>query len=281
MSAVEGAGVDVEAAARTLERRFGGTPLVSIVLGSGLSELVEGVEDPVVVPFEEVPGLPTSGVVGHAGRFVYGRLEGRPVLLQAGRVHAYEGHPMEVVCAPVRIASALGVGAVIFTNASGGISRGLEPGTLLLLDDHLDLQLRAPLAGPVAPGEERFPDMSAPYDAELQRRALAAAAELGIHLPRGVYVAVLGPSYETPAEVAMLRTLGADVVGMSTVPEVITARARGLPVLAVSLVTNRAAGLSASRLSHDEVLETGRVAGRRLEALLRRIVRDLPQEAGG
>jgi purine-nucleoside phosphorylase len=274
-------GVDVEAAARALDRRFPGTPTVSIVLGSGLSGLVEGVEDPVEVPFQEVPGLPASGVAGHAGRFVHGRLEGRPVLLQAGRFHAYEGHPMEVVCAPVRIAAALGVGAMVFTNAAGGISRGLEPGTLLLLDDHLDLQLRGPLAGPVVPGEERFPDMSAPYDPGLQRRAVAAAAELGIHLPRGVYAAVLGPSYETPAEVAMLRTLGADVVGMSTVPEVIAARARGIPVLAISLVTNRAAGLSLSPLSHDEVLETGRVAGRRLERLLRRLVGELPQEPPG
>jgi purine-nucleoside phosphorylase len=204
-------------------------------------------------------------------------MEGKGMLLQVGRVHAYEGHPMDVVVAPVRIAAALGIDTVVVSNACGGLRPELSPGTLVLLDDHINLMNRSPLAGPVHDGEERFPDMSRPFDAALQQLALDAALELGIELPRGTYAGVLGPSYETPAEVRMLASLGADVVGMSTVPEVITARALGLRVLGFSVVTNAAAGVAGGgeALSHDEVLEMGEKTAERFGAILRGVMRAL------
>jgi purine-nucleoside phosphorylase len=203
-------------------------------------------------------------------------MEGRWVLFQAGRFHFYEGHPADLVVAPVRLAAALGVKSVILTNAAGGIARGLGPGALMLLDDHLNLMGRSPLAGPVRAGEARFPDLVDPYDPPLQARALKVAGELGIPLYRGVYAAVLGPSYETPAEVRFLEKAGAHAVGMSTVPEAITAAALGLPVLGISLITNRAAGLGGETLDHQEVLDVGREAGGRMEQLLRALIREMP-----
>ena len=266
---------DPNEATEYLRDRLPEAPEALLVLGSGLSALAALVESPVEIPFESVPGLPGAGVGGHSGRYLAGRLEGRPVLVQAGRYHLYEGHPSEVVCAPVRIARQLGAGTVILTNAAGGIDRRLSVGAIMLLDDHLNLQWRSPLMGAVLEGEERFPDMSAPYDPGLQKMALAAASDLGIPLEQGIYAAVLGPSYETKAEIRMLARLGADAVGMSTVPEVLAARAGGMRVLAFSLITNRAAGLGTDPLGHAEVLEAGRRSGGELERLLRRIVRDL------
>jgi purine-nucleoside phosphorylase len=234
------------------------------------------VEDPEEIPFEALPGFPPAGVVGHAGRYLGGRFEGKPVLFQRGRYHFYEGHTAEVVATPIRTAAALGVRRILLTNASGGIRENLAPGSLVLVEDHLNLQGRSPLAGPVAPGEARFPDMSAPYDPELARLAERAAADLGVPLARGCYGGVLGPNLETPAEIRMLRLLGADVVGMSTVPEVIVARALGLRVLAISVVVNPAAGLSPEPLSHEEVLAVAGRAGASLFRLLRGIVGRLP-----
>lgn len=266
---------DVREATEYLRGRLPEAPEALLVLGSGLSGLAALVESPVEIPFEDVPGLPGVGVGGHSGRYLAGRLEGKPVLLQAGRYHLYEGHPPEIVCAPVRIARRLGAGTVILTNAAGAIAPRLSVGAIMLLNDHLNLQWRSPLVGAVLEGEERFPDMSAPYDPELQKIAMAAAGDLGIPLEPGVYAAVLGPSYETAAEIRMLAGLGADAVGMSTVPEVLAARAGGMRVLAFSLITNRATGLRTDPLGHEEVLEVGRRAGVELERLLRRIVRDL------
>ena len=260
----------------SLQDRLSQPPDVLLVLGSGLSGLAEGVPGAVSIPFQEVPGFPGAGVAGHAGRFVFGDLEGRRVLFQGGRFHFYEGYPAELVVAPVRLAAALGAKTVILTNAAGGIARGLEPGSIMLLDDHLNLMGRSPLRGPSRSGEPRFPDMAAPYDPALQSRALELAGELGIPLNRGVYAAVLGPSYETPAEVRFLEKAGAHAVGMSTVPEAITAAALGLRVVGFSLITNRAAGLGGATLDHQEVLDVGREAGGRLEALIRALVRDLP-----
>ena len=275
-------GFDVRAAAAHLRERLGDEPPdVTAVLGSGLSDLARGMEDAVEVPFHEVPGFPSAGVKGHAGRYVRGRLEGRLVLMQAGRFHVYEGHPMALVCAPVRIARALGARTLLLTNAAGGVSRGLEPGTIMLIDDHLNLMFRSPLSGPVGAGEARFPDMSAPYDPGLQRLAEKVALAEGIRLERGTYAAVAGPSYETPAEVRMLARCGADAIGMSTVPEVITARASGMRCVAFSLITNRAAGLSLEPLSHDEVLETGRTAGASLKRLVRGVIREMDVPPGG
>ena len=266
----------LDAAANALRDRIPQPPEIFLVLGSGLSGLAEGVSDAISISFEEVPGFPDAGVAGHAGRLVFGTLEGRKVLLQAGRFHFYEGHPAEVVVAPIRLAAALGVKTVILTNAAGGIARELNPGTIMLLDDHLNLMWKSPLAGPVQGEESSFPDMAAPYDQAFQDRVLSLAVEMGIPLARGVYAGVLGPSYETPAEVRFLERAGAHAVGMSTVPEAITAAALGLPVLGFSLITNRAAGLGGAKLDHREVLEVGREAGGALERLIRAFVRELP-----
>jgi purine-nucleoside phosphorylase len=199
---------------------------------------------------------------------VSGHVEGIWVLFQAGRFHFYEGHDPAVVVAPVRLAARLGAQTVILTNAAGSVKPELEPGSIMLLEDHLNLMSRSPLSGPVEEGEERFPDMSAPYDAGLQDLATELAGERGIPLSRGVYAAILGPSYETPAEVRFLRGAGADAVGMSTVPEAIAARALGMRILAFSLITNHAAGMATEPLHHEEVLEMGRVAGGRLRELI-------------
>lgn len=256
-----------ESASR-LRDAFPSIPEIAITLGSGHGGFVEVLTDPVSVPFEELPPLPGTGVIGHGGRFVYGHLGGIAVVVQAGRVHAYEGHPRDVAVAPVRILARLGVRTLVLTNAAGGIRPGLEPGDLVLLDDQIDFSFRAPLTGPVRDGETRFPDMSAPFDPALSRALLDAAEAEGIELGRGTYASVHGPSFETRAEVRMLARLGADVVGMSTVAEVIVARASGMRVAGLSLVTNRATGLSARALDHEEVLEVGREAAARTARLL-------------
>lgn len=271
----------VREAVAVLEARLPDPPEVFGVLGSGLGGLTSAVEGAVTIPFEELPGFPAPGVAGHAGCFVSGRIEGRPVLLQSGRYHLYEGHPPRTVVLPVRVAAALGARILVVTNAAGGLDLRLAPGTLLLLDDLLNFQFRSALAGAVVEGEERFPDMSAPFDPELQRLALQVAAELGIPLPRGTYVAVTGPSYETPAEVRMLARMGAQAVGMSTVLEVTAARARGMRVLGFSLITNPGAGLLPGVLDHGEVLEVGRGAALRLESLVRGVVSRLRPGAEG
>jgi purine-nucleoside phosphorylase len=273
------ASFDAGAAAGAIRERIGDEPPDAVlVLGSGLSGLADDVADAVEVPFSDVPGFPSAAVAGHAGRYVAGTLEGRRVLVQAGRFHLYEGHPMEVVGAPIRVAHRLGARALFLTNAAGAIARELEPGAIMLIDDHVNLMWASPLTGPVKEGEERFPDMSAPYDPSLQALARRVAATEKIPLVRGTYAAVAGPSYETPAEVRMLERCGAHAVGMSTVPEVVTARARGLRCVAFSLITNRAAGLASGTLSHDEVLDVAHTAGQKLGRLLRGMLRGLVLE---
>lgn len=254
---------------------FPAVPRIAVVLGSGLSHLVDELTDPVVVPFTDVPDLPDSSVEGHDGRFVCGRLDGVDVCLQAGRLHTYEGYPPDVVVAPVRILAHLGVQTLLMTNAVGGIHPRIEPGDIVLLDDQINFTFRSPLAGPVAKGEQRFPDMSAPFDADLQALARVVAGDLRIRLSEGTYAGVLGPAYETAAEVRMLARLGADVVGMSTVPEVLTARALGLRCAGLSIVTNRATGLGDALLSHEEVLEASRRAGGRLALIVTEMIRRL------
>lgn len=272
---------DIPGAARTLGEHLPFAPRATLVLGSGLGVLVDRIESPVSVPFDALPGFPRAGVPGHEGRYVAGFLGKVPVLVQAGRYHVYEGHPGEVVAAPVRLSAALGVRTLVLTNAAGGVDPALEPGDLVLLDDHLNLMFRSPLIGPVVAGETRFPDMSAPYDPGLRELAIGVAAEQGIALRRGVYAALTGPTYETAAEIRMLRTLGADVVGMSTVPEAMVAAALGLRCLGLSMVTNKGTGLSPHPLSHDEVVQVGREAGARVAALLEGVVRRLPVAAQG
>ena len=263
------------AAADLLRDRLTFTPRVQVVLGSGLSHLAAEIVDPITIPFEQIPGFPPSGVAGHQGAFVAGRLAGVPVLAQAGRYHAYEGHTMDVVVAPVRVGAALGVEVLIVSNAAGGIDGRLGPGDLMLIEDHINLMFRSSLAGPVQGDEERFPDMSAPYDEALQGIALESADELGVELTRGTYAAVLGPSYETAAEVRMIAKMGAHAVGMSTVPEVTVARAAGLRCLGFSMVTNKGTGLGSGTIGHDEVMEVGRVSGARLGRILGGVLRRL------
>jgi purine-nucleoside phosphorylase len=270
---------DARRVADQLADRIAVRPDVFIVLGSGLGGVERTVGDAAVVPFAELSGMPPTSVRGHAGRFVAGRIGSAAVLVSSGRFHAYEGHGMEAVALPVRMAACLGASMLVVTNAAGGIREDLLPGDLVVLDDHLNLMFRNPLVGPVAEGETRFPDMSAPYDAELRSLAESVARELGIPLARGVYAAVLGPSYETAAEVRMLSRLGADLVGMSTVPEVIVARALGMRCLAFSMVTNRAAGLSGAPLSHEDVLEVGSRSAGRLAELVSGVIHEVGRQA--
>lgn len=262
----------VEAVATRLKGR---TPRVAIVLGSGLGFLADQVEAAVRIPYREIPGFPEPGVAGHKGELVGGRLDGVEVIAQSGRFHLYEGHAPEVVARPVRVFAALGVRTVILTNAAGGLRPTFRPGTLMLIADHINLTGRNPLTGPVVDGDERFPDMSAPYDPHLRSLARAAALARGVPLEEGVYCALLGPSYETPAEIRMLHRLGADAVGMSTVPEVIAARARGLACLGFSTITNAAAGMGPP-LAHAEVLEVGRQVADQLASVIRGVLTHLP-----
>lgn len=263
----------IDAAATALGVRLEGrTPGVAIVLGSGLGQFAERLEHAVRVPYGEIPHFPSPTVVGHSGELVVGTLAGRTVLVQSGRFHMYEGHPAALTALPVRVFARLGVKTLVLTNAAGGIRRSFESGTVMLIADHINLTFRNPLFGSVLPGEERFPDMSAAYDPELRALARRVARERKVPLAEGVYVGLLGPSYETPAEIRMLERLGADAVGMSTVIEVIAARAAGLRCLGLSAITNPAAGVTPHKLDHLEVMETAyRIAGE-LAALIEGVV---------
>jgi len=222
-------------AAAEIRRRIGGDePVLGIVLGSGLGGLATRIEDARDIAFAEVPGFPSATVVGHAGRVIGGRLAGRPVVALAGRFHMYEGHSAMLAGFPVRVLHALGARTLFVSNAAGGIRATFTPGDLMLITDHLNLMFRNPLVGTLEPGDTRFPDMSEPYDRALGAILRREATKLGFPLREGVYCGLLGPTYETPAEVRMLATLGADAVGMSTVPEVIVGRAIGMRVAGVS-----------------------------------------------
>jgi purine-nucleoside phosphorylase len=251
-------------------------PIALLVLGSGLGRLAERLDEAVRLPYRDIPGFPEPTVEGHAGELVAGRLAGREVLVQSGRFHMYEGHDAATSALPVRVAAALGVRTVLLTNAAGGIRRTFRCGTLMLIADTINFTFRSPLIGAVAPGETRFPDMSAPWDAELRRLAREVAAARSVALEEGVYVGGLGPSYETPAEVRMFERLGADAVGMSTVAEVIAARASGLRCLGISTITNLAAGISPAPLSHEEVMVAAAAASGVLGRLIEGVVERLP-----
>ncbi|MEZ4587986.1 MAG: purine-nucleoside phosphorylase [Gemmatimonadales bacterium] len=271
----------VARAAEVVAPRLGGRrPELLVVLGSGLGLLAERLEGRVAIPYREIPGFHAPTVEGHKGELVAGELAGRPVLVQSGRFHLYEGHSPADLVLPVRVAGALGAGALIVTNAAGGIREGFSPGTIMLIADHLNLTGRNPLVGPVLPGETRFPDMTVAYDAELRALARREAARLEIPLAEGVYAGLLGPSYETPAEIGMLKRLGADAVGMSTVLEVIAARASGLRCLGFSTVTNLAAGQGGETLSHDDVMATAGRTGDRLARLIEAVVGAIPAPSG-
>jgi purine-nucleoside phosphorylase len=269
----------VAEAAVYLRGRLGGLdPRIGMVLGSGLGAVAEAVAEPVAVPYAEIPHFPQSTVEGHSGRLVAGLLGGVPVAVMQGRVHYYEGYTPEQVTFPMRTLGALGLRAVVLTNAAGGIAEGYRLGQLVALADHINLMGWNPLAGPNEPrfgfrpgAGLRFFDMTEAYSKALRGLAKEAAQEEGFALEEGVYLAVTGPSFETPAEIRAFRTLGATLVGMSTVPETIVARHMGLEVLGISCVTNLAAGLGATPLSHADVFETGRKVEHRLAALLTRL----------
>lgn len=250
-------------------------PRVAIVLGSGLGFLADEVVEPIRIPYHTIPGFPEPGVAGHKGELVAGKLEGVPVIVQAGRFHLYEGHPAAVAGLPARVFAELGVEILIVTNAAGGVRRTFPGGTLMLIADHINLMWRNPLIGQPEPGEQRFPIMHEPYDAELRALARTVAREERVPLEEGVYVGLLGPSYETPAEVRMLERLGADAVGMSTVPEVLVARSRGLRCLGFSSITNPGAGITGEALSHHEVLVVSEQVARRLSVVVKGVLRRL------
>jgi len=264
----------IQAARAAIEARLGGRrPRVALVLGSGLGPFADRLESAVTIPYADIPEFPRSTVAGHAGRLVIGDAGGVTCVAMQGRVHTYEGHPAARVAFPARVMIALGARTLIVTNASGGVRPSFEPGTLMLLADHLNLLGDNPLRGE---NDERlgprFPDMSHAYAPELRRIARDAAARLGFELAEGVYAALPGPTYETPAEVRMLATLGADAVGMSTVPETIVANHMGARVLGISCITNKAAGLSATPLSHEEVTTTATAIRTRFEQLLTAVI---------
>lgn len=251
----------IQTAAEFIRQRVPFAPRLGLVLGSGWNMILEDMESPVRIPYAEVPGMIASTVPGHAGEWVFGKIGGREVCVMAGRIHYYEGHALKDVTLPIRVMKALGIETVVLTNAAGAVNKGFEPGDMMLVTDHINLTANNPLIGPNDDDlGTRFPDMSKAYDPALREVAKAIALEQGLTLREGVYMWLTGPTFETPAEIRMARTLGADAVGMSTVPETIVARHGGIKVLALSCMTNMAAGVLDQPLSHLEVLETmGRV----------------------
>lgn len=265
-----------EAAAELLRRRGGGVPDVAVVLGSGLGDVVEALSGPVTTPFGDIPGWPVSRVIGHAGKLVVGDLAGKRVAALSGRAHYYEGHDLRTVTFAIRVLGLLGIKRIILTNAAGGINLSFKPGTLMVIDDHINLLGSNPLVGD---NDERFgprfPDMTEVYSNRLRALADEAAVARSVPVAHGVYVAVHGPSYETPAEIRFLRTIGADAVGMSTVPEALVARHMGLEVLGVSCITNPAAGVLPQPLHHDEVMDVARRVQGEFSSLLEGIIERL------
>jgi purine-nucleoside phosphorylase len=263
----------IETAAHFLQRRIAEPPKVAVVLGSGLGVLADRLTDPVVIPYVEIPHFPAPSVHGHRGNLVVGKLGTTPIVALQGRFHYYEGHDLDAVTFYVRVLKAFGVQTLILTAATGGINLDYHPGDIVCLSDHLNLIGSNPLRGP---NDERlglrFPDMTSVYSSALRKIATEEASRQGLNLRAGVYAGLPGPSYETPAEIRMLKTLGADVVGMSTVPEAIVARHSGLDVLAFALVTNAAAGVTGATITHEEVIEIGREAGEKLGGLIEAIV---------
>lgn len=251
------------------------SPACAIILGSGLGGLAERIENARRLKYADVPGFHATHVIGHKGELIAGTLGGREVVAFAGRFHMYEGHAPQVSAFPVRVAHALGARTLFVSNAAGGINRAFSPGDLMVIEDHLNLMFVNPLSGPLESGDTRFPDMSAPYAPRLKQLLRDAALRLGIPLQAGVYVGLLGPTYETFAEVRMLAHVGADATGMSTVPEVIMANAIGMEVAGVSLISNAAAGLSTEKLSHDDVMRAAEAAGDNFCALVTEFVRSL------
>ena len=265
----------IDQAKRYIQDRTPLRPTLAVVLGSGLGAFAEELTGRIELAYSEIPGWPVATAVGHAGKLVIGKLDDLAVAVMAGRAHLYEGNTPAQVTHGVSVLHALGVRTIVFTNAAGGINTTFERGGLVLISDHINLQGSNPLMG-----GPHFIDMTDAYPRSLRQVAKRVAAELCIFLPEGVYAAMIGPSYETPAEIRMLRTIGADVVGMSTVPEVIVANQLGVKVVAISCVTNLAAGISPHKISHQEVLETGEQVRDTLVRYLKALLPRLAEQAG-
>lgn len=268
----------VREAADYIRGRAPASPQIGLVLGSGLGVLADAMEDAVTIPYGDIPHFPVSTVEGHAGELLVGRFAGKTALLMKGRFHMYEGYAAETVAFPMRVMKALGIGTLLVTNAAGGVNADFRPGDLMLISDHINFMFRNPLIGP-NDGEfgPRFPDMSEAYSRRLRELARREGEALGVQFREGVYAGVLGPSYETPAEIRMLRTLGADAVGMSTVPETIAARHAGIEVLGISCISNMAAGMLDQPLSHEEVMETAERVKETFIRVVTRIAAALPE----
>ncbi len=262
-----------EHATRIIRARTTVEPRIAIVLGSGLGGFADDFEDPEAIPYEDIPGFVRSTAQGHVGRLVIGKIDSIPVLAMQGRVHYYEGYSLEEVTFPIRTFGLLGIKTLVLTNAAGGINVALTQGALMVISDHVNLMGVNPLRGP---NEDRFgprfPDMSTVYSPELQELVVDEARAIGVEVRRGIYGALTGPSYETPAEIHLLRNLGADAVGMSTVPEAIVARHMGLEVLGISCITNMAAGISDEPINHEEVMATGDRVRETFTELLRKVI---------
>ena len=266
----------IKSAVDVIREKTSLSPRVGLILGSGLGPVAERAEDAVVIPYSEIPHFHGTSVEGHAGRMVIGKIGGVPAVILQGRFHLYEGYPMEDVVFPTRTLCALGIDTLILTNAAGGINTRYQPGDLMLIEDHLNLMGDNPLKGPnLKELGPRFPDLSEAYNKGMIRSLGDAAAELGIPLKKGVYAGLLGPTYETPAEIRMLRTLGADAVGMSTVPESIAANHLGARVAGISCITNLAAGISPHKLFHQEVIDNSKIVADKLCRLLERAIPDI------
>ncbi|MBN2320511.1 MAG: purine-nucleoside phosphorylase [Acidobacteria bacterium] len=255
-------------------------PALGLILGSGLGAYADSFSDSKVLPFSDIPHFPYSTVSGHPGNLVIGSVEGVPCIALQGRIHFYEGYSMQEITFPVRLLGCLGIRSLIVTNAAGGLNPDFRPGDLMLIADHINLMGSNPLIGPnpgIGPDLDepgpRFPDMSTAYDAGMQDIARDVAGRLGIPIRRGVYLGVTGPSYETPAEIRMCRTLGADAVGMSTVPEVIVAAHMGIPVLGISCIANMAAGMESRKITHSDVLKTTKETEEKFRLLLTGIIK--------
>ena len=266
----------VQQAADLLRSRISAVPDVAIILGSGLGDFADGLRDSLTTPYTEIPNWPASAVIGHAGKLVVGTLAGKHVAALSGRAHFYEGHDLRTVTFATRVLGRLGVKTLVLTNAAGGINISFRPGTLMVIDDHINLLGSNPLLGP---NDDRFgvrfPDMTEVYSRRLRDIADIAARARGVNIAHGVYVALHGPSYETPAEIRFLRTIGADAVGMSTVPEALVARHMNMDVLGISCITNPAAGVLPEPLHHDEVMEVARRVTGEFSALLEGIIERL------
>ncbi len=261
---------NVKESAAFIAKRLPGRPRVGVVLGSGLGAFADSLEHAKALPYSEIPHFPVSTAPGHAGRLCLGRIAGIETIAMQGRVHYYEGYPMERVTYPIRVLASLGVRSLVVTNASGAVNPNFRPGDLVILEDQINLMLASPLSGAARSGfAEAFVDLSEPYDTELADATFRAGLALGLPMRRGVACATTGPSYETPAEIRMMRRIGADTVSMSTIPEVIVARALGLRVVGISCATNLASGVGVAPLSHDEVLDTTRRSAEGFVALLR------------